>query len=51
MLRQHEEGPAHKKAVAREQAERERTAWATNPSAAANALVWPLKPRLLLVHT
>ena len=40
MLRQHEEGPAHKKAVAREKAEREREAWATNPSAAANALVY-----------
>lgn len=39
MLRQHEEGPAHKKALARAQAERERNAWVTNPSAASNALV------------
>ena len=39
MLRQHEEGPAHKKALAREKAEREREAWLTNPSAASNALV------------
>lgn len=39
MLRQHEEGPAHKKALARQKAEREREAWAANPSAAANALV------------
>lgn len=57
MLRQHEEGPAHKKALAREKAEREREAWVTNPSAAANALVshWsapatkiPLVTRLVL---
>ena len=39
MLRQHQEGPAHKKAVARDKAQKEREAWMENPSAAANALV------------
>ena len=39
MLRQHEEGPAHKKALAREKAQKERDAWLENPSAASNALV------------
>lgn len=39
MLRQHEEGPAHRKAVAKDKARREREAWMENPSAAANALV------------
>lgn len=39
MLRQHEEGPAHKKALAREKAQKEREQWMENPSAASNALV------------
>jgi hypothetical protein len=38
------EGPAHKKALAKEKAQKERESWMGNPSAAANALVIPSPP-------
>lgn len=46
MLRQHEEGPAHKKALAREKARIERETWQGNPSAASNALVSSLLSKI-----